>query len=108
MILLFSPYPFMVVNRFLCGGLGTTSATLRETAVQSYLPSQMRARVNAVFQVIFSVGGIGFQVLAGILGESLPYRMVIIILGVISLLAIWVFIVKPDKENRPVYEAVRE
>lgn len=107
MVLLFMPYPLMLMNRFLCGGLGTMSATLRETAVQSYLPNGMRARVNAVFQVIFSMGGIGFQFLAGALGEVMLYRLVIIVLGVVSLIAIWIFIIKPDKENRPVYEAER-
>lgn len=37
MILLFTPYPAMIVYRFICGGLGNTSATVRETAVQFYL-----------------------------------------------------------------------
>lgn len=108
MILLFTPYPAMIVNRFICGGLGNTSATVRETAVQSYLPDHMRARVNAVFNAIFSVGGILFQIFAGMLGERLPYRTVIIIMGMIGLAAIWVFIIQPGDENRKVYEAVRE
>lgn len=108
MILLFTPYPAMIVNRFICGGLGNTSATVRETAVQSYLPDNMRARVNAVFNAIFSVGGILFQIFAGMLGEILPYRTVIIIMGMIGLVAIWVFIIQPVDENRKVYEAVRE
>lgn len=108
MILLFTPYSAMIVNRFICGGLGNTSATVRETAVQSYLPDNMRARVNAVFNAVFSVGGILFQILAGILGEVLPYRTVIIIMGTIGLVAIWIFIIQPDDENRKVYEAVRE
>lgn len=108
MILLFTPYSAMIVNRFICGGLGNTSATVRETAVQSYLPDNMRARVNAVFNAIFSVGGILFQIFAGMLGETLPYRTVIIIMGMIGLVAIWIFIIRPDQENRKVYEAVRE
>lgn len=108
MILLFTPYPAMIVNRFICGGLGNTSATVRETAVQSYLPDNMRARVNAVFNAVFSVGGILFQIFAGMLGERLPYRTVIIIMGMIGLVAIWVFIIQPGDENRKVYEAVRE
>ena len=108
MILLFTPYSAMVVNRFICGGLGNTSATVRETAVQSYLPDNMRARVNAVFNAVFSVGGILFQIFAGILGEVLPYRTVIIIMGMIGLAAIWVFIMRPSDVNRKVYEAVRE
>ena len=108
MILLFTPYSAMIVNRFICGGLGNTSATVRETAVQSYLPDNMRARVNAVFNAVFSVGGILFQIFAGILGEVLPYRTVIIIMGMIGLAAIWVFIIRPSDVNRKVYEAVRE
>ena len=108
MILLFTPYPAMIVNRFICGALGNTSATVRETAVQSYLPDNMRARVNAVFNAVFSVGGILFQILAGILGEVLPYRTVIIIMGTIGLAAIWIFIARPSDVNREVYEAVRE
>lgn len=107
MALLFLPYPLMLINRFLCGGLGTASATLRETAVQSYLPGHVRARVNAVFQVFFAVGGIAFQFLAGILGEVMSYRKAVLLMGVISLAAIYGFIVRPDGENRPVYEAVR-
>lgn len=103
MVLLFSPYPLMLVNRFICGALGTTSATVRETAVQSYLPENIRARVNALFNALFSISGIIFQVVAGILGELLPYRAVILILGFISLAAIWIFIIRPSEENRKVY-----
>ena len=108
MILLFTPYPVMILNRFICGGMGTLSATLRETAVQSYLPGDIRARVNALFNAIFSIGTIAFQIFAGVLGEVLPYRVTIILMGLISLFAVGLFIVRPDQENRPVYEAVRE
>lgn len=108
MILLFLPFPLMLANRFICGGLGNASATLRETAVQSYLPENMRARINALFNSIFSIGGILFQILAGVLGEILPYRIVIVIMGLISLLAVWILIIIPGKVNRTVYEAVRE
>lgn len=107
-VLLFMPYPLMLLNRFLCGGLGTGSATIRETAVQSYLPEGMRARVNALFSVIFSIGGIAFQLLAGILGQLMPYRYAALFIGILTLLSVFLFIILPAKENRPVYEAVRE
>lgn len=107
-VLLFMPYPLMLLNRFLCGGLGTGSATIRETAVQSYLPEGMRARVNALFSVIFSIGGIAFQLLAGILGQLMPYRYAALFIGILTLLSVFFFIILPAKENRPVYEAVRE
>ena len=107
-ILLFTPYPAMLVNRFICGGLGNTSATIRETAVQSYLPENMRARVNALFGAFFSIGGIFFQILAGLLGEIISYRAVVVLMGSLTLVAIWILIIRPDEDNRKVYEAVRQ
>lgn len=106
-ILLFLPYPLMLANRFLCGGLGTSSATIRETAVQSYLPAAIRARVNGLFQVIFAIGGVFFQMLAGLLGQVLPYTMAALLLGMVTLISMIVFIVIPKNQNRPIYEAVR-
>lgn len=108
MLLLFCPYPAMLANRFLCGGLGTSSATIRETAVKSYLPAEMRARVNALFSVIFAVGGVCFQFLAGVLGDLMPYRAVVLLLSAITIGSMFFLIVLPSKENRPVYEAVRK
>lgn len=64
--------------------------------------------MNAVFHVFFAAGGIFFQFFAGALGEVLPYRATVLLMGAISLLAIRIFIVKPDRENRPVYEAIRD
>ncbi len=106
-IILFLPYPAMLISRFVCGGLGISSATIRETAVQSYLPEQMRARVNAFFDVLFAIGGVLFQFLAGALGQFVPYRAAAVFIGMISIVSILVFIIFPDKVNRPVYEAVR-
>lgn len=106
--LLWLPFPLMLVNRFLCGGLGCASATIRESAVQSYLPENMRARINAFFNVISSVGGVGFYLLAGFLGQILPYRLAATLLGLATLVSMFLLIVLPAKSNRPVYEAVRK
>lgn len=107
MILLFLPYPGMLAGRFACGALGTTSATIRETAVQSYLPEQMRARVNAAFDVLFAVGGVFFQLLAGALGQIFSYRTVAVLLGMVSFCSVFFLIILPEKENQPIYEAKR-
>lgn len=105
--LLFMPYPAMIVNRFLCGALGSQSATIRSAAVQSYLPSYMRARVNALFNVIFAIGGILFQILAGFLGLFIPYRIVALILGLVTFISMILFIWLPKEINKTVYEATR-
>lgn len=107
-LLLFLPYPLMLAGRFLCGGLGISSATIRETAVQSYLQPQMRARVNAFFNVVMAVGGVGFQLLAGALGQVLPYRIAAALIGSATFISVFFLIIRPAAENRPVYEAVRE
>lgn len=104
-ILLFLPFPLMLANRFICGGLGCGSATIRECAIYSYLPNDIRARVKAIFDVIFSVGGIAFQFIAGALGSILPYRLVALILGITTFISAVIFIVIPGNENRVVYEA---
>lgn len=107
LILLFIPYPMMIINRFCCGFLGMTSATLRETSVQSYLPANMRAKVNAVFNVFMSFSIIIFQIIAGYLGDVIGYRKVVVILTSISITAIFIFIILPSDKNRKVYEATR-
>lgn len=106
-ILLFIPYPLMIINRFFCGFLGMTSATLRETSVQSYLPANMRAKVNAVFNVFMSLSIIIFQIIGGFLGDILGYRTVVVVLTSISLTTMFIFIVLPSDKNRKVYEATR-
>ncbi|MDF2820265.1 MAG: Major Facilitator Superfamily [Clostridiales bacterium] len=106
--LLFMPYPFMLMNRFLCGAFGITSATIRETAVQSYLPPVMRARVHALFNTIFAVGGIVFQLIAGALGQIMSFRTVALIIGLFTLCCMILLICIPKKENQPIYESVRE
>ena len=107
LLLLFLPYPFMVLNRFICGALGVSSATIRETSVQCYLPENMRARVNAFFNMAFAAGSVAFQFVAGLMGQVMSYRAAVVILAVFTLICMEVLIVLPAKQNRPVYEATR-
>lgn len=108
MVLLFSSYPLMIVNRFLIGSSGAVSSTTTETAIQSYLPKEMRARVNAIFMVFISMAMIGFQFLVGLLGEYISYRRVVILMSVFGFLFIYWLILRPADINRKVYEAVRD
>ncbi len=107
-ILLFTPYSMMLGNRFLVGTLGSTTATIRHTAVQSYIPAEMRARINSVLQMMFAAGMIAFQFFAGWLGQILPYRGVLVILSAIGLIAMFILIWVPANDNRPIYEATRK
>lgn len=103
-LLLFFPYWGMLANRFLCGFLGVNSATLRETAVQRHLPDEMRARVSSLLSVAVTAGVLLVQVLAGALGEVLPYRAVSVLLALCGLLGVFVFVVRRRAAIRALME----
>lgn len=107
-ILLFIAYPLMLCNRFLCGFLGVNSATLREAAVQRYLPSNMRARINALFSVLVSLGMFVVQMGAGILGEIISYRMVTVIFASFGFFMAILLIVKKRVYIEPIYESKKD
>lgn len=102
--MLFAAYPVMIVFRFICGFLGVNTATLRQAAVQNYIPSQIRARVNGLFQVLISIGMMIIPLLTGALGEIISYPVISLFLGIISLFLIYQLIIKNQTEIRKVYE----
>ena len=55
--LLWLPYPLMLVNRAICGFLGIQSATIRQAAVQRYIPDRLRARLNAYESMLCTAAG---------------------------------------------------
>jgi MFS transporter, DHA3 family, macrolide efflux protein len=103
-VMLFLGYPLMIAVRFVLGFLGVNTATLRAAAVQKYLPSEIRARVEAVFAILVSLGAIVFRLLAGALGELLPYRAVSLAVMVIGLLAVFALIIRNKRSIAPIYE----
>lgn len=104
MCLLWLPYPLMLINRGICGFLGSNSAILRSTAVQRYIPEKLRSRVNAFIGVLLTVGSSIFSLLMGFLGEILDYRWCVTIGGTVALLACWLLIWRRRTDVRKVYE----
>lgn len=106
-IMLLMAYPVMVVIRFVLGFLGVNSATLRAAAVQKYLPSEIRARVDALFVTLISICQILVGLAAGAMGEVLPYRYVTVILGCFGLACAYFFIIRNRREIAVLYNADR-
>ena len=102
--LLWLPYPLMLINRGICGFLGSNSAILRSAAVQRYIPEKLRSRVNAFIGVLLTVGSSIFSLLMGFLGEILDYRWCVTIGGTVALLACWLLIWRRRSDVRKVYE----
>ena len=105
MCLLWLPYPLMLVNRGICGFLGSNSAILRSASVQRYIPEKLRSRINAFDGVLITAGASVFSLLMGFLGEILDYRWCVTIGGAIAMLASWLLIWGRRKDVRRVYES---
>lgn len=88
-ILLWLPYPAMLVNRCICGFLGINSATVRASSIHQYLPEEYRARVNAFSTAAICITGSAASMIFGILGEFLDYRLTMTVIAAASMLACW-------------------
>ena len=81
MILLWIPYPLMLINRGICGFLGINSATMRQAAVQTYIPDELRSRINAFEGMLYFAVSALLGLIVGALGEILDYRICITLCG---------------------------
>ena len=98
MSLLFLPFKFMIINQFLMGILGVTSYNIRISATQNHVPDRFRARFNSTFSIVCNMGLIIGQLIAGVLGELLPIRSIILVFSAISICSIF-FIMIPNKKH---------
>lgn len=102
-VLLFLPYVGMVAARFIGGFAGVNTATLREAAVQRHLPANIRARVNGLLDVTCQAGVMLSQLLAGMLGDFLPYRGVALLFSALCVASIGVLILPRRRVIEPLF-----
>ena len=107
-ILLWLPYPLMLVNRGICGFLGINSATMRHSAVQRYIPDEYRARLNAFEDMVICAAGSVLSLAVGALGELVDYRIAMSITALVTLVICWLTIWKNRKAVRHIYEPENE
>lgn len=104
MVLLWLPYPLMLLNRVCAGFFGINSATMRQAAVQHYLPEELRARVNAFENMCAMAAGSVCSLAIGALGEVLDYRLCVTLCGLFSMCACWLLIWRNRAFVRKIYE----
>ena len=107
-VLLWLPYPLMLVNRGLCGFLGINSATLRQAAVQTYIPDAIRARLNAFQNMLFFAASSVLGLVVGALGEVLDYRLCITQCGAATMLVCLLTVWKNRSAVRTIYNREEE
>ena len=103
--LLWLPYPFMLVNRVMCGFLGIQSGTMRVAAISKYIPDEMRARINAFQSIVFFAFSIVLSLAVGALGEILDLRIVMTICGVVSISVCLITLFRQRKHVDKIYIA---
>lgn len=102
MCLLWLPYPLMLANRAICGFLGVNSATLRQAAVQQYIPDSLRARVNAYESMVITAAGSVLSIAIGALGEALDYRWCMTLCGAAVMVVCWLAVFGRRKQIKPI------
>ncbi len=108
MLLLWLPYPLMLLNRAVAGFLGINSATLRLAAVQSTLPDHLRARVNAFESMLYSAAFSVLSLAVGALGEVMDLRLCVTLCAAATLAVCWLTVWRRREEVRAMYERAAE
>lgn len=100
---LYLPLPVMFAMCFCAGILGVTSYTIRISATQSYVPDERKGRFNGAFNMLNTVGGLGGELLAGMLTVVMPQRTVLTVFLMINFAAAIVFVGGNRKHIEPIY-----
>ena len=103
-LLLWLPYPLMLLSRGVCGFLGVNSAALRSAAVQRYIPDHLRAKLNAFFDMLISLAVAVFSLLMGAAGEWLDYRICVSLFAAVTFGACWLTIWRQRESVRAIYQ----
>ena len=103
-ILLWLPYPLMLINRGICGFLGINSAAMRDSAVQRYIPDEYRARVNAFEEMAICAAGGALALAVGALGEIADYRVTVSVTAQVTMVICWLTVWNNRSAVRAVYE----
>ena len=101
--LLWLGFPLMLVNRGICGFLGINSATLRESSVQNYLPDNMRAKVNAVFNMLYALVPTLLTLAVRAMGEVMDYRLCVTLVSAAGLLPCYLIMWRGREDVKRVY-----
>ena len=104
MCLLWLPYPLMLANRAIVGFLGANSATMRQAAMQSYIPEELRARLNAFQNMLITAASGVLALLIGALGEMMDYRLCVTLCGATAFTAAWLLVWRRRRDVKKIFE----
>ena len=103
MVLLWLPYPLMLANRAVVGFCGVNSATLRHAAVQTYLPDELRARMNAFESAVIMAGRSVLALAVGAMGEVMDVRLCMTLSAAAALAVCWATVWRAREDVRVLF-----
>lgn len=105
-ILLYSSYPIMVFNRAFSALLGVNSATLRNMSVQTYIPDELRSKLNSFETALTNLSYFVFSLLIGAMGEIVDLKLAMALCGIFSLFCLYSTIGIRRKDVKKIYSIV--
>ena len=73
------------------------------SAVQSYVPTEKRGRVNGLFHILVTIGVLIGRLLSGYLGEFFAYPNIVLVMNGVSLIAFMFIILRNRSAIANVY-----
>lgn len=108
LVMLWIPFPLMLVFSGITEFAAFRNVTMRNAAIQRYIPDAMRARINALDSVMFTlcafVGSLGI----GALGDLLDYRVGYSLCAAFVAVLCWLLIGRGQQDIDPVLHALDE
>lgn len=103
--MLFMPYFIMIIVSFLIGILSVTSFNIRMSATQTYIPANMRGRINSTQQLMWNAGAIIGALIIGVIAEfsTLDYRLIILLASTVSISTIFFIPIRMKNEFKKIY-----
>lgn len=105
--MLYMPYVVMITFSFIVGLLSVTSYNIRMTAMQVYIKTELRGRVNATQNLLWNLGAIVGALVTGIVAEFtiLDYRFIMLLAAIVSISAICLVPLRMSHEFKKIYNA---
>jgi hypothetical protein len=102
---LYMPYVLMIITGFIVGMLSVTSFNIRMSATQTYIPGEMRGRINATQSLLWSFGSIIGAIVTGLVAEftQFDYRLIMAGAAIVSISAILLIPMRMSGEFKRIY-----
>jgi len=103
--MLYMPYFLMIIVSFMIGILSVTSFNIRMSATQTYIPADMRGRINSTQQLMWNAGAIIGALIVGLVAEfsGLSYRLIILLTSVVSITTIFLVPIRMKEQFKNIY-----